>query len=429
MRCRRPPWWGPRVIAVLALVPAAVSQAAVRSLAERIAHAPPGATVVVGPGVHHGGLVLRRPVSLVGRPGAVIDADGKGDVIRIASPDVAVRGLTLRDSGTSLTEENAGIFVEKKASGVLIEDNRLTEVLFGIYLDGAAGTRVIGNRVRSMPSRRRQDRGDGIHLWDDQGALVQGNDVGATRDGIYIYVSPGARIVGNYIHDVRYGVHFMYSNHVLLRDNISDHNVAGFALMMSDHLRVIGNTADSNEEYGLLLNYITYSDLADNRVSRVHGESGFGGFVVPGGAGKGVFVYDSEHDRFHGNVVRDCPIGIHVTAGSDDDLFYGNAFIGNRVQVKYVQNLTEEWSRDGVGNYWSDYLGWDFKGEGIGDVPYRPNSGVDALLWKYPQASLLMSSPAILVLRLVQRAFPIFTPPGVVDSHPLMRPPPAGARG
>ncbi len=399
--------------------------AAAQSLARVVAGAPSGAVVTVSPGVHHGGLKLTRPITLVGRPGAVIDGDGQGDVIRISSPDVVVRGLTLRDSGTSLTDENAGIFVEKQAADVRLEDNRLTHVLFGIYLDGPAGTRVIGNRIRGMTGLRVPDRGDGIHLWDDTGALVQGNDVGDARDGIYIYVSPHNRIIGNVIHDVRYGVHYMFSNRNVLENNRSYRNVAGFALMMSNHLRIIGNVATDDEEYGLLLNYVTYSDVADNRVRNVSGERQAGGFAIPGDAGKGLFVYDSESDRFHGNLIEQCAIGIHVTAGSDDDEFYDNAFVGNRIQVKYVQNETEEWSRGGVGNYWSDYLGWDLEGHGIGDVPYRPNSGVDVLLWKYPQASLLLSSPAILVLRLVQQGFPVLMPPGIVDSHPLMRPPAA----
>lgn len=413
------------VTAIAATLSGAGTAAAGGSLAQIIADAPAGATVVVSPGVHRGGLTLTRPITLVGRRGAVIDAGGKGDVIRIASPDVTVRGLSLRDSGMSLTKENAGIFVEKKARGAVVEDNELNHVLFGIYLDGPADARVIGNRIRGMTALRVPNRGDGIHLWDDTGVLVLGNDVGGSRDGIYIYVSPHNRIIGNTMHDVRYGVHYMYSNHDLLQGNRTYDNVAGYALMMSDHLRVIDNVSVGDHQYGLLLNYVTYSEMVGNRVRNVRGETGLSGSGM-GGTGKGIFVYNSEYDYFHGNVIRDCPIGIHVTAGSDHNRFYGNAFIGNRVQVKYVQNVTEEWSWHGVGNYWSDYLGWDFKGNGIGDVPYRPNSGVDVLLWKYPQASLLMSSPAILVLRMVQRAFPVFTPPGIVDSHPLMRPPARG---
>jgi len=90
-----------------------------------------------------------------------------------------------------------------------------------------------------------------------------------------------------------------------------------------------------------------------------------------------------------------------------------------------VQNLAQEWSAHGRGNFWSDYLGWDLDADGVGDVPFRPNDGVDVLLWKYPSARNLMSSPAVLLMRYVQRAFPVFTPPSVQDSHPLMKTSPA----
>ena len=411
-------------LAVLAIALAS-GRADAQTLARIIARAPAGTVVVVSPGVHHGDFKLTRPILLVGTPGAVIDGDGRGDVIRISAPDVTVRNLTIRDSGTSLTDMNAGIYVEKRASRARIEDNRLSRVLFGIYLDGPSGASVIGNQVREVAGLRQEDRGDGIHMWEDTRALVKDNDIGGTRDGIYIYISPHNRIVGNAIHDVRYGVHYMYSNHNLLEGNRSYHNVAGFALMQSNHLRIIGNVSEEDEEYGLLLNYITFSELTGNLVRKVSGDTDYGNGAVRGTPGKGIFVYNSEDDRFKGNVIADCPIGIHMTAGSEDNVLYENSFIGNRVQVKYVQNVTEEWSWQGTGNYWSDYLGWDLRGRGVGDAPYRPNDGVDVLLWKYPQASLLMSSPAILVLRLVQQAFPVFTPPGIVDSHPLMKPPAA----
>ena len=59
-------------------------------------------------------------------------------------------------------------------------------------------------------------------------------------------------------------------------------------------------------------------------------------------------------------------------------------------------------------------------GDGIGDVAYEPNDGVDRLLWKFPTAKLLFNSPAIEVLRWVQRQFPVLKSPGIVDSYPLM---------
>lgn len=410
-------------VAMLLLAAGAKTAHAEPGLARMIADAGPGSVVRVAAGVHHGALRIDKPLTLIGEPGAIVDGDGRGDVIRIAASNVTVRNLIIRNSGTSLTRMNAGVFVEKEARDVVIAGNRLERVLFGIYLDGPAGTQVLDNRIRGRVELRVPDRGDGIHLWNDTGVLVRGNDIADTRDGIYIYVSPFNKIVGNRIHDVRYGVHYMFSNDDLLADNVSFGNAAGFALMQSSRLEIRGNRSDSDSQYGILLNYVTYSDFHGNIVRRARGEEGASGEIIPGAEGKGIFVYNSEYDRFHDNTIADCPIGIHVTAGSDHNLFYGNSFIANRVQVKYVQNVSEEWSWHGVGNYWSDYLGWDLDGDGIGDVPYRPNDGVDILLWKYPSASLLMSSPAILALRYVQLAFPVFTPPNIEDSHPLMKPP------
>lgn len=409
-------------IAFLAAAPMFPARAA-EDIAVRIAQAAPGATITVPVGVHRVNLVLAKPVTLIGAPGAVLDGGGHGDVVRVAADDVAVEHLTIRASGTDLTATNAGIFVERKARNVTLADNAITDTLFGIYLDGAQDVRITGNTVRGMRNLHVADRGDGIHLWNDAGCVVQGNDVAYSRDGIYIYVSNHNLIARNTVHHVRYGVHYMYSQDNRLVGNVSRDNLAGYALMASSRLTIEGNTAERDQTYGFLLNYISHSTLTDNTISGITGQSGVTGDEVDGGAGKGLFVYLSQFNAIHDNRVLDSQIGIHMTAGSEHNEVWGNSFIGNRVQVKYAQSLAQEWSKDGRGNYWSDYLGWDLDDNGIGDVPFRPNDGVDVLLWKYPAAKSLMSSPSILLMRYVQRAFPVFMPPAVVDSHPLMHAP------
>lgn len=401
-----------------------VVQAATLStpLVHRIAQAAPGAVIEVPSGVHQVNLHLDKAITLVGEPGAVLDGGGKGDVIRVAGSDITIRDLTIRHSGTDLTRMNAGIFIEQKARHVVIRGNVIKQVLFGVYLDGPAKVRVLDNRISGISGLRLPDRGDGIHLWNDTEVEVVGNDISRTRDGIYIYISPNNKIIGNRIHDLRYGIHYMYSNHDLIANNHTYNTTAGYALMQSDHLRVYNNSSVDDASYGILLSFVTYSELAGNVIRGTTGERGLNKEVIPGAEGKGIFAYNSEFNSFHDNAVENCPIGIHITAGSEQNQIYRNKFVRNRVQVKYVQNVAEEWSHQGVGNYWSDYLGWDLDGNGIGDVAYRPNDGVDVLLWKYPGARLLLDSPAIVALRYVQRAFPVFSPPSVRDSYPLMRP-------
>lgn len=391
------------------------------SLEQAVAEAAAGAVVNVPPGVHHVHLHLNKPISLVGAQGAVLDGDGSGDVIRVSASHVHITGLTIRNSGSDLTTMNAGVYIERSMTDVDVSNNHIDNVLFGVYLDGANQVEVKDNTIVGMSQLRTADRGDGIHLWNDTGCTISGNDVSKTRDGIYVYISPDNTIENNRIHDVRYGVHYMYSKRDLLQGNISYENTAGFALMASDHLRIIGNQAYDDMSYGLLLNYVNYSEIRGNELRHIQGQLDTNGQIIDGAEGKAIFVYLSQGNTITDNLLEQSRIGIHVTAGSDHNDIYGNAFVDNQTQVMYVQNNAEEWSWHHRGNYWSNYLGWDLNGDGLGDVPYRPNDGVDVLLWKYPSARVLMSSPAILLMRYVQRAFPVFTPPSVQDSYPLMR--------
>lgn len=386
---------------------------------------PPGATLRIPAGRHIVHLHIRKPVTLTGEPGAILDGEGHGDVIRISAPDVTLRGLTIVNSGRNLTHMNAGIFVERGAERVTIRDNRLDNNAFGIWLDACKGPRVIGNKVHGIPEIRSQDRGNGIHLYSVTEAEIRGNEIWETRDGIYIDTSQNNVLADNLLHDLRYGVHYMYSYSNKVIGNRTYNTRTGYALMQSKYLTVLDNESDRDSNYGMLMNYITYSTIAGNRVHDVQEGTGYvtGGDGVTGAEGKAIFIYNSQFNEIRDNLFADSDIGIHLTAGSEDNTVFGNSFLRNRVQVKYVATRDQDWSHEGRGNFWSDYLGWDLDADGIGDKQYEPNDAVDHLLWKYPIARILMSSPAIETLRWVQEQFPVLKPQGVRDSAPLMLPP------
>ena len=200
----------------------------------------------------------------------------------------------------------------------------------------------------------------------------------------------------------------MHSNRNEVTGNRTNDNRAGYALMFSDNLEIHHNRSAGDEDYGFLLNYLRYSEVHHNRVEP--------------SPEKCIFIFNSQYNQFHHNWLEGCFFGVHLTAGSNHNELYANAFLHSRDQVKYVGNREQEWSKDGQGNFWSDYMGWDRDGDGIGDIPYRPNDLVDKLAWKYPLVRVLMNSPAVQTLRWVQRQFPVFRDPGVTDSHPLMSP-------
>jgi len=141
------------------------------------------------------------------------------------------------------------------------------------------------------------------------------------------------------------------------------------------------------------------------------------GNVVAGNA-RGFFIYDAEYNTIRNNLVMDNTVGIHLWAGSYHNKATGNDFIQNRTQIKYVASRDEIWP----GNYWSNYVGWDRNGDGIGDVPYEANDMVDYLSWRHPMMKLLLASPAVQTLRMVSQQFPLLRATSIVDPQPRMQP-------
>jgi nitrous oxidase accessory protein len=379
-------------------------------LRQAVAAARPGDRLVVKPGSYSGPIVIDKPLVIEAAPGTLVKNGGTGTVLKVVAPDVTVRGLTLRGSGARGEKFDSGIYVEKGADRPVIEDNHVEGNLFGIVLHGCRDAVVRNNDIANRNDLWLNDRGNGIHVWDNSGSLIEGNRVRGGRDGIFIEVSHGNIIRGNRFEALRFAVHYMYANRNEVADNISIRNHVGYAIMYSDHIRVLRNVSVSDLEHGLMLHTTHHSEVAEN--------------YIYGTGEKCLFVYTSAVDEIHDNRLEACGIGVHFTGGSERNVFYGNSFVGNETQVKYTGLRLYEWSKNGRGNYWSDNAAFDLNGDGIADTAYRPNTLVDWVLWKYPLVKLLLSSPAMETLRYVQQQFPTLYPGGAIDSFPLMTPAP-----
>jgi nitrous oxidase accessory protein len=359
-------------------------------------------------GKYNGSVIIDRAITLVGVADSVIDAGGDGRVITVAAPDVTIRGLAVRGSGDRLDIEDSGIFVTPEGDRVFIEGNRLEDNLIGVYLKGPEDAVVRNNVIVGSQNPHINERGNGLHLWNTPGSVIEGNKLQFGRDGIYVMTSKRNIFRNNHFSDMRFAIHYMYTHDSEVSDNVSVGNNSAFAVMYSERLKVSGNRSVGDRERGLFLNATNNSDFQDN--------------IISGGPEKCVFIYNANMNAFTDNYFAGCEIGIHFT-GSADDTFSGNTFAGNRTQVKYVGTRHIELSVNGRGNYWSDNPGFDLNNDGIADSPYRPNDMVDQLLWKHPLSKLLINTPAMQLLRWSQAEFPALFPGGVVDSAPLMHAP------
>jgi nitrous oxidase accessory protein len=382
-------------------------QGRVRSIGQALELAPAGGTIVIQAGVYREPtLQVRRPVTLIGERGAVLDGDGRRQLITITGDDVTVRGLMLRNVGTSYTEDRAAI----KAVGVrgcVIEDNQVEDGFFAIYLARTTGCRVARN-VLVAHGRTEVGSGNGIHLWSSDSALIEGNRISGHRDGIYFEFVRSSIIRGNTSErNLRYGLHFMYSDACHYRANLFRANGSGVAVMYSKNVEMTGNRFEDNwgsAAYGLLLKEMSDSRVVGNLFARNTTA------LVAEGADR----LDARDNDF-----IDDGWAVRLTASSSDARFSGNNFIGNTFDVA---TNSRQGSGTFTGNYWDAYRGYDLDRDGYGDVPHRPVRLFSLIVEHNDPALILLRSLFVRVLDVAERTLPVLTPVQLSDERPAMRP-------
>jgi len=372
-----------------------------------------GETLTLEAGAYAGGVTISRPMSLIGRPGVIIDARGEGTAIEVNAADVTIDAVTIRNTGASLDRENAGI--SANAPRVTITNNVLENVLFGVFLRGADDSVVQGNVVgaKNVDLGR---RGDGIRLWESHGSLVSDNQVVDGRD-VVLWFSDDLVVTNNLVSNGRYGLHFMYSDNAYVMDNHLAGNSVGAFLMYSRGLTLTDNVLADNQGpsgYGLGLKDMDGVTAEGNR------------FV---GNRVGVYLDNSPwsydiFQHFTHNLFAYNEVGVSFQPSVKRNVFTQNAFVDNAEQVGVQGGGTltgNEWSVDGVGNYWSDFAGYDADGDGIGDVPYRLEELYSTLTDDHPELRFFGETPAARAVGLAGEMFPVLRPrPKVEDPSPLV---------
>ncbi|MEX0761601.1 MAG: nitrous oxide reductase family maturation protein NosD [Dehalococcoidia bacterium] len=385
------------------------------TLDDALAVAADGETIDVYGGLHEGPIAITSSVTLRGHDWPVIDGAGTGSVVTISAPSVSMSGFVIRGSGIQLFAEDAAIQVN--APLAVIEGNRISDSLFGIYLRESHDSIVRNNKVVGKdldPARR----GDAIRLWSSHRVTVDGNSVRGARDLLLSY-SNSVVLTGNTVTDGRYAFHFMYCDDALVAGNHLTKNSVGVFLMYSRrlHLRdnVIGeNRGPSGYAIGLkdVDEAVIHRNLfADNRVGAYIDNS-------PSEIGSTV--------RFESNVFIFNDFGLRLMPSVRNNEYLGNSFIDNNEQVNISgggalgANL---WAVNGRGNYWSDYAGYDADGDGVGDIPYRSEKLFENLVSRNPELRILSYSPSSQAIDFAARVVPFTRPePKLIDLAPLISP-------
>ena len=363
----------------------------------------PGDTLIFNPGVYLSpGVEIRKPLVLLGQPGAVLDGGGKNYILKILSDSVTVSGFELTNSGRSYTKDYAAIYIHRSSDFVL-SNNEIRQSFYGILVEKSKNGRIHGNKVFGTATREDQS-GNGIHLWDCDSVVISKNEVEGMRDGIYLEFVDGSQVNDNYSYDnVRYGLHFMFSNHDDYSNNTFENNGAGVAVMFSKFINMRENLFLENwggASYGLLLKEIYDAEIEHNifRENTV-----------------AINVDGSTRINYKRNEFLRNGWAVKVTGGCYENAFIENNFIANSFDVSYNSKINDNRFE---GNYWSNYSGYDLDRDGTGDVPYRPVKLFTYIVNRTPETVVLLRSLFIDLLNFSEKVSPVFTPDNLSDPKP-----------
>ena len=364
-------------------------------------------TVLVEAGVYlEGPIHIRRPLTILGRPGAILDGEGERELLVVEADSVTVQGMTLRNTGVAFVDDRAALRVEG-ARFCTIRDNRLTDTFFGIYLANAGDCRVEDN-VLEASAERETRAGNGIHLWYSKRITIEGNRIRGHRDGIYFEFVEQSLVRDNVsAANLRYGLHFMFSDGCTYQGNTFLRNGAGVAVMYTSNVVMEGNDFDENRggaAFGLLLKEIRDSRIAFNRFRR----------NSVGVRMEGANRLEVAANDFVGN-----GWAVQVLANSDGSAFTANNFVGNSFDVSTNSRST---SSTFSGNYWDRYRGYDRDRDGVGDVPFRPVRLFSLVVEQNEPALVLQRSLLVSLLDLAEAVFPVLTPAQLADADPSLSP-------
>ncbi len=363
-------------------------------------------------------LVVEKSVTLIGVDEPIIDGGGQGTVVTLSAPGIVFQGFDVRGSGNNPDTDDSGIIVE--ANEILVENNRLHDVLFGIFVAGANNVIVRGNDITGKTEYDLGRKGDGIRIWYSENILIEKNHVHETRD-IVMWYAANAILRDNVIEKGRYGVHFMYSDGALIEHNRVEGNTVGFFVMYSDNITIREN--DIRGHHGASGYGIGFKD-ADN-IEIV------GNLLIDNQAGAyldGIPYSPQGFGRFHDNIFAFNNIGVILMPAVKGSVFENNTFWENveQMAIQGGGGSANTWQ----GNYWSDYSGFDAgtvngmtAPDGIGDLPYRAERLFENMLDREPTLRALIYSPAAQAIESASAAFPLMLPqPKLEDPLPNMTP-------
>jgi len=382
-------------------------------LQEAIDKAPSGSILRLPAGVYEGGVVIDKPLSIIGKEdGVIINGLNEGTVIRTKGSFITLKNLTIINSGGRNDKVDAAI---KMTDGKQCEISNciIKDCLFGIDFQMLSNSLVSNNYITSkdLPLGL---RGDGLRIWYSNDNIIKGNKLVKSRDMV-VWYSNGNIIEDNFGEHNRYSLHFMHAGKNIVKNNHYAFNSVGIFFMYSKDTIATGNVIKSSlgaTGMGIGLKDVSNFTLKDNTIIY---------------CAQGMYIDRSpfEPDTFNwieNNKVLYNSEAFHFHSMSENNVIKNNTIMGNIEDIVNDSRGSKTNENEIVGNYWDNYSGFDRDGDNVGDTPHKVYQYADQL-WVYnPDVKFFYGSPVISLLNFLAKLAPFTAPLFLLeDEKPKVR--------
>jgi len=314
----------------------------------------------------------------------------KYDSIKIVnSENITARG----NDGTT----GSYVFYIENSSNIIIEDNNGTTDYF-TYVANSENITFENNLGYSFKTS--------YYIKESNNIIIRNNTIISDKFGIYMFNNSNFEISDNEFYTYLGNVTYLYADNITnisILNNIVFGSGTAFSMSRVTNL-LFRNNSITVTIYGLeIFNICNNVSIENNtivaewtlklvtvKVGNVNNNKffstgisveirnstllEFSNNIIQSEENHGLYVVsNSTNNVFHNNTFAYSALyGAYLTDDTSGNLFYYNFFIENnqnRTQAVDVSGLNY-WNITGVGNYYCDYSGIDFDGDGIGDFPY-----------------------------------------------------------
>lgn len=280
-----------------------------------------GDIIQVAAGTYFENLIIKKPLKLIGEgPDKTVVAK-TGTVIRVEASNVEISGFDIQNGTYGI--------VLWYSQNVLLENNEMSDNKWNFAVWGDS----ISHFVHDIDSSNTVD-GKPMYFWVNQHGKHVPADAG--------YVA------------------LINSTNITAKNMNLTSNEQGVLLVSTTH-SVIENVTMSGNDEGMDIRMSHNNIIRKNRLLSINWRA--------------IYLESSHNNTFYENTILNSTYAVSIQNSSGNTFFYNN-FINNKDQV-YIEISQNSWHNELLeGNYWSDYIGEDVDGDGVGDTRL-PWQGID----------------------------------------------------